>query len=304
MNTKFTQLFNTEYPILMAPMFLVSNKDMLKAAIDSGIVGAIPTLNYRDMEQLRADILELTQYSEGKKGSFALNLIVVGNPHFKAHLQIIEETKAPIVITSLGNPDVVIEKVHAYGGIVLSDIVNLKFAEKAYKADADGFVVVGCGAGGHAGNNNLFTLLPSLRQIYPDMLIIAAGGMAYGESMVAALALGADAVSIGTPFITCRESKVSSIYKQAVIDARIDDIVLTPILSGKPSAVINTEKFRELEKSLQNTEMTFASGMKILDKVNYGDVFMAGQSVEAVKQEMSIAEWIKGYVNRAKEKMS
>jgi nitronate monooxygenase len=299
METKFTKLLNIEHPILMAPMFLVSNKEMLKAAIDSGILGAIPTLNYRDLEQLRSDILELKQYSEGKKGTFALNLIVVGNPFFHAHLQIIEETKAPVVITSLGNPDGVISKVHSYGGIVLSDIVNLKFAEKAATAGADGFVVVGCGAGGHAGNNNLFTLIPSLRRLYPNMLIVAAGGLAYGESMVAALALGADGVSIGTPFITCRESKVSAEYKQAVLNARIDDIVFTRILSGKPSAVINTEKFQELEKSLQNNDMNFVSGMKILSKADYGNVYMAGQSVEAITTETTIGEWITEYIKRA-----
>ncbi len=295
MKTRITDLLNIDFPMLMAPMFLVSNKKMLQAGIKAGIAAAIPSLNYRNLDTLKQDILELKEYAKQHKGSFGINLIVVGNPFFKEHLQIIEETQPPFVITSLGNPSGVIEKVHNYGGIVLSDIVNMKFAEKAHKAGADAFVIVGCGAGGHAGKNNLFTLIPEISAKYPDTPIIAAGGMASGKALAAVLALGADAVSVGTAFITTKESAVKESYKKAVIMADIDDITMTKILSGTPSSVINTPELKELENKLKDSDLSLKKGMKILNKEDYGKIFMAGQSAGLVNEELSVAEFVEKY---------
>lgn len=301
MKTSITKLLDIEFPLLMAPMFLVSNKKMLKAAIDEGIAGAIPSLNYRDLNKLEADILELKNYMQGKPGSFGVNLIVVGNPFFKEHLSIIEKTEPPFVITSLGNPSQVVEKVHNYGGVVMCDIVNLKFAEKAYKAGADAFIAVGCGAGGHAGSNNLFTFIPALKKHFPNTPVVAAGGLASGKALASVLILGAEAASVGTAFIATKESEVNSSYKQAVIQADIDKITMTKILSGTPSSVIKTKELEELEEKLKSEDLSLKKGMKLLNKEDYGKIFMAGQSVEFIENELSIKEFVKKYKNEFSE---
>jgi len=245
----------------MAPMFLVSNVDMLKAAIDNGIIGAIPSLNYLDSEQLAADIQTLHQYKIGKKGTFAVNIIIKGNPKYKEHLEIITKHKTPLVITSLGDPAEVIQNVHVYGGRVFCDVTTLQHAEKA--KDADGFIAVGQGAGGHAGGISLQVLVPSLRKAFPDKIIIGAGGVANSNSFKSILALGADGVSAGTLFIASKESKASKEYKEAIINAKAKDITRTLILSGVPATVIKSDYLYEMEKELKLKRLNLNRGIEL-----------------------------------------
>jgi len=294
-SNKLCQKLNISKPLLMAPMFLVSNVEMLKAAIDNGIVGAIPSLNYLDSKDLERDIQTLNRYREGKEGSFGVNLIIKGNPKYKEHLGIITEKKTPLVITSLGNPSEVIEKVHAYGGLVFCDVTTVKHAQKA--EDADGFIAVGQGAGGHAGNISLQVLVPALRKAFPGKIIIGAGGVANSSSFNSVMALGADGVSAGTIFIASKESQANKEYKAAILEAKAEDITMTKILSGVPATVIKSDYLRRMEDELKLKRLNLERGIELLQKegvdADYNQIFVAGQAVEFIEKELSVSEIVK-----------
>lgn len=293
------------YPVIMAPMFLVSNEEMIRSAIRSGIIGVFPSLNFRDDGLLEALISRLHEYKASNpsfKGSFGVNLIVQGtNPLYKQHLEICRRMKVPFYITSLGYPAEVISSAHSYGGVVYCDVTNRKHAEKCLEAGADGFIAVGAGAGGHAGPYPLQTLVPSLKRHFPGIPVIAAGGIADGRAMLAMLAAGADGVSIGTRYIASHEATVSQDYKQAILDADMEDIVMTTRISGTPCAIINTPYAQKLgcrqnafERFLNRNPRTKKyfkmlvqyRGMKRLEKAvkpgSYQNLWCAGQSVELI----------------------
>lgn len=298
MINQFTQKIGVKYPLIMAPMFLVSNIEMLKAAIDTGIVGAIPSLNYLNSKQLAEDISILNAYRKGKEGTFAVNLIIKGNSKYQEHLNIIEEGRVPVVITSLGDPSEVIGKVHAYGGVVFCDVTNVAHAQKAEQAD--GFVAVGQGAGGHAGNISLQILIPALRNLFPDKIIVGAGGVANHVGFKSIIALGSDAVSAGTVFIASEESMASKAYKQAIITAKANDITKTKILSGFPATVIKSDYLTQLEQELRKKKLNLERGIEILQNegvdADYNQIYVAGQAVEFVDEELSVAQIAKNII--------
>ncbi len=295
LETRLTQQLDISHPIIMAPMFLVSNVKMLKAAIDIGIAGVMPSLNYLDSESLALDIKNLNDYNKNKKGIFGINLIIKGNLKYKEHLDVIVKNKTPLVITSLGNPSEVIEKVHAYGGTVFCDVINVAHAQKAEKAD--GFIAVGQGAGGHAGNISLQVLIPALRMLFPSKIIIGAGGVANAKGLKSILALGADGVSAGTVFIASQESEVDEAYKKAIFKAKASDITMTKILSGVPASVIKSEYLQKMENELKLKRLNLERGIELLQKsgvdADYSQIFVAGQVVEFVDKELSISEIVK-----------
>jgi nitronate monooxygenase len=304
MQTALTKLLKIEFPIIMAPMFLVSNQAMIEEAIKSGIAGAFPTLNYRNESDLIATLknLNITLKTENAKGTFGVNLIVQQtNPFYKKHLAICVEHKVPFYITSLGNPKEVIAQAHSYGAKVFCDVTNLEHAQKCFDLGCDGFIAVGQGAGGHAGPYPLHILIPALKQKFPNTLIIAAGGIANGIGIAAAINLGSAGVSIGTRFIASTEASVSNEYKQAIVNSKMNDIVLTEKISGTPCTIINTPfakkigyKQNWLEKMLSNNKTTKKlfkmwiqlSGMKKLEASikpgNYNTLWCAGQSVQFI----------------------
>ena len=288
----------------MAPMFLVSNKAMLFAAIDNGIMGVIPTLNLRNEKDLGALLAELKEYAKGKSGSYGVNIIAQKtNVYFEKHLQLCVEHEVPFFITSLGNPQPVIEAAHTYGAKVFCDVTNLTHANKCATYHCDGFIAVGQGAGGHAGNNPLHILVPSLRAAHPQIPVVAAGGVANGEAMLAVLATGAEAVSIGTRFIASTESQVSDEYKNAIVNSSMDDIVMTSKISGTPCTIINTPFAKKIgyeqnwfEKLMSNNQyirkyfkmLVQLRGMRNLEQSikpgNYKTLWCAGKSVEQIEE--------------------
>lgn len=297
-------MFGLRMPVIMAPMFLVSNQKMMEAGIKSGIMATFPTLNYRKEGELDSIIKNLHAYkaSNNYTGSFGVNLIVQQtNPLYKSHLKICVEQKVPFYITSLGNPKEVIEQAHSYGAKVFCDVTNLEHAAKCVSVGADGFIAVCQGAGGHAGPYPFSVLIPALQEKFPNTPIIAAGGIATGAGILSALALGASGVSIGTRYIASTEAGVSEEYKKAVVDAGMEDIVLTERLSGTPCAVINTPYAKKIgthqswiEKLLSNNSTTKkyfkmlvqVRGMKKLEAAvkpgNYNNLWSAGQSSQLV----------------------
>lgn len=303
-NNRLTDMLNIDFPMIMAPMFLVSNKAMISAAIDSGIAGCFPTLNYREDGELEAVLDDLTAHNKasGSKGTYGVNLIVQkSNPLYKKHLDICVEKEVPFYLTSLGNPKEVIERVHAYGGKVLCDVTNLEHAQKCYDMGCDGFVAVGQGAGGHAGPFPLQLLVPSLLKKFPDKVVISAGGIADGTGIASVLTLGSDGVSVGTRFIACEEATVNDDYKNAIVDSGMDDIVMTTRLSGTPCNIIDTpyakkigykqnwfERLMQRNKKIKKYFKMFVAvkGMKKLEASvkpgSYKNLWCAGQSVELI----------------------
>ncbi len=236
-STPFTQLLGCDFPIIAGPMFLVSNDKLVTAVSSAGGIGAMPSLNWRSSEEFRQVIR--TVKAKTKK-PFGVNLIVnQANPRQHADLDICAEEKVPLVITSLGNPKEAIRKMHQVGGKVFCDVTDLSYGKKVEDLGADGVIAVSAGAGGHAGPISPLVLIPYLRR-HLRIPIVAAGGIATGEQMAAALLLGASAVQIGTRFIASEESPVDSAYKKAILNSSPEDIVLTKKISGTPAAVINT----------------------------------------------------------------
>lgn len=310
----FSAEFNLSAPIVMAPMFLVSNMSMLKAAIDAGIMGVFPTLNFRNEGELEAVLSELMEYKNTKtKGSVGVNLIVQkSNILFEKHLGICVANKVPFYITSLGSPAKVIEEAHKYGAKVYCDVTNLVHAKKCYDLGCDGFIAVGQGAGGHAGNNPLQVLIPALHREFPNVPVIAAGGIATGEGLLSAMALGACAVSIGTRFIASTEASVSNEYKDSIVNSEMDDIVLTEKISGTPCTIINTPYAKKIgytqnwfEKLLSKNKRTRKyfkmliqlKGMRLLRKStlagSYETLWCAGKSVSLIHDVKPIGDIVK-----------
>lgn len=293
------QLLGIRYPLIVAPMFLISNTRMVIAALESGVSAAFPALNYRTDEELRKAIHEIKAASDKP---FGVNLIVnKSNPKYKGQLKTLVELRVDYIITSLGNPKEVIERCKPQGIKVFCDVVDLGYAQKVEALGADAVIAVNNRAGGHAGHLAPQELITLLRDNI-TIPVITAGGIARGRDLRQALAWGAAGASVGTIFIACEESPVSADYKQAMVEYGEKDIVMTTKLSGSPLTVINTPYVQQLgtkanwlEWLLNNNKglkkyakMLLAfRGMKAVEKAAFGatykTVWCAGPSIEYVR---------------------
>jgi nitronate monooxygenase len=307
--TTLDKLLGIDYPIIVAPMFLISNTKMIKAALNAGVTAAFPAMNYRTDHELRAAIVEIKQSSSKP---FGVNLIVNrSNPKYKAHLDTLLELKVNYIITSLGNPKEVIEKCRPLGIKVFCDVVDLKYAQKVEALGADGVIAVNSKAGGHAGDILPHELITSLSK-HCRIPIISAGGIARGVDLKQMMNWGAAGASVGTIFIACEEADISYEYKQAMINYSAKDIVRTNKLSGSPLTVINTPYVQQLgtkanllewilnnNKTLKKyAKMLIAlRGMKAVEKAafsaTYKTVWCAGPAIEYVTRVRPIAEIIR-----------
>jgi len=293
---KLCELLNIKYPIIMAPMFLVSNNEMLIEATKAGIAGCIPALNWRSEAELRNGLKELDSEC---KGAWGINLIVnKSNLKLQYQIKACLETPPDFIITSLGNPKEVIEQAHKKGIKLFCDVTDINYAQKVVDAGADGLIAVNAEAGGHRGSVSYKDLLPQLVKEF-DVPVISAGGVGNREGIIEKLKLGASGVSVGSPFIASSESPVSGEYKQACVDYGADDIVVTTKISGSPLTVINTPyvqkigtKQNKLERMLSKNKrlkkyvkmFVFAKGMRSVEKAafsaSYKTVWCAGPSIE------------------------
>ncbi|NNL16689.1 MAG: nitronate monooxygenase, partial [Flavobacteriaceae bacterium] len=239
MSTKLTQLIKIKYPIIQAPMFLVSNTAMVIEAMKSGIAGCIPALNYRTLDELREALKQLKE-AKVKGGSFGFNLIVnKSNIKYKGQLEVICEEGCDFIITSLGSPEETIKRAKKVGIKVFCDVVDLKFAKKVEALGADAVIAVNNLAGGHRGNMTPEELIKEL-VANCNIPIISAGGVGCKADVEEMLSFGAAGISVGSPFIASKEAGVTQEYKQACVDYGADDIVMTERISGTPCTVINT----------------------------------------------------------------
>ncbi|PIK13930.1 MAG: 2-nitropropane dioxygenase [Halobacteriovorax sp. JY17] len=295
-NTWLTETFKIKYPIIMAPMFLVSNNEMLIEASKCGIMGCIPALNWRSPEEFEEGIKEL---KEKCTGPFGINLIVnKSNVHLKKQIEICEKYIPDFIITSLGSPEEVIKRCGSKGTKIICDIVDLEYAKKVESLGADAVIAVNSGAGGHAGPTPTSILIPLLKENC-SIPVISAGGIGTGSALFSTLALGAEGASIGSPFIASNESGVTEDYKKAAVKFGAKDIVLTSRVSGTPCTVINTpyvqkigteqnfvESYLNKNKKLKKYAkmLTYYKGMKAIEKAafsaTYKTVWCAGPSIE------------------------
>ncbi|GGZ71289.1 NAD(P)H-dependent flavin oxidoreductase [Algibacter mikhailovii] len=311
MTTKLTELLNIKYPIIQAPMFLVSNVAMVTEAMNSGIAGCIPALNYRTLEELR-DALKTLKAAKPEGGAFGFNLIVnKSNIKYKNQLEVICEVGCDFIITSLGSPEETIKSAHQAGIKVFCDVVDLKFAKKVEGLGADAIIAVNNEAGGHRGDKSPKDLIEELKA-HCDIPIISAGGVGRKSDIDTMLGYGADGVSVGSPFIASIEAQVTEEYKQACVDYGANDIVMTERISGTPCTVINTPYVKKigtkqtwLESVLNKNKklkkwvkmIRFSIGMNATKnaatKATYKTVWVAGPSIEHTTDILSTKEIIK-----------
>lgn len=308
MQTSLTELLNIKYPIIMAPMFLVTNSKMMIAALNEGIAAAVPALNYRTDTEFRKAIQEIRNSSEGPIG---VNLIVnKSNIKLRTQLDTCKELKIDFIITSLGSPEEVIKECKPLGIKIFCDVVDLKYALKVEKLGADGLIAVNSRAGGHCGPDPQEKLIPLLKKNC-SIPIISAGGISQPGDIQETINLGADGVSVGTIFIATNESPVSQDYKEACVKYGEKDIVLSNKLSGSHLTVINTPYVQELgtepnflERMMKRHKwlkkwikmIIMIKGMKAVEKAAFGStyktVWCAGPSIENVKSIRSVKDVI------------
>ncbi|EPJ79701.1 2-nitropropane dioxygenase, NPD [Pseudomonas sp. CFII64] len=286
-------------PLVVAPMFLISNPDLVLACCRNGIVGSFPALNQREssgfkswLEEIEAGLAQLE-----KPAPYAVNLIVHhSNPRLQADLAICIEHKVPIVITSLGAVKELVDAVHRYGGLVFHDVTTRRHAEKAAEAGVDGLIAVAAGAGGHAGTWSPFSLIAEIRQFF-DKTLLLAGCLNHGHEILAAQLLGADLAYLGTRFIATRESQAPQAYKDMLLSSKAVDIVHTAAVSGVPASF--------MRQSLENAgfdlatlqgkgDVDSASKLKpISDEAKaWKTVWSAGQGVGGISDLPSVEELI------------
>lgn len=296
--TVLTSMLGIRYPIIVAPMFLVSNTAMIKEAVAAGATGAIPALNYRDDAAFREALDQLVQ---GGHRPFGINLIVnKSNIRFEEQLRACVDHKVDFIITSLGSPEATIKACKPLGIKVFCDVTDVHYAKKVEQLGADGLVAVNNRAGGHAGSLPAEELVPALLK-QCSLPVLSAGGIGTGEGLYDMLALGAVGVSMGSIFIASEEAPVSEAYKTAIVQYGAKDIVMTDRLSGTPCTVINTpyvqqsgtrqnffEKLLNKNRALKRLAkmLTFYKGMKLLEKAafsaTYKTMWCAGPSIEHV----------------------
>lgn len=310
--TWLTKTFNVKYPIIMAPMFLVSNEEMIIEASKAGVLGCAPALNWRTIDEFK---VAMKKMKESCEGPFGINLIVgKANPMLEKQIQVCEEIQPDFIITSLGSPKEVIKRLGSKGVKILCDVVDLKMAQKVESLGADALIAVNSGAGGHAGNIPASILVPALIK-NSKLPVISAGGVGTGAGLLSVLALGSEGVSIGSPFIASKESPVSEEYKKACVDYGMNDIVLTTKISGTPCTVIKTpyvekigteqnfvESFLNKNKKVKKYAkmFTYYKGMKLIEKAafsaSYKSVWCAGPSIEFVDDIKPVGQIVKDLI--------
>ena len=288
-------------PIIGSPLFIISNPKLVIAQCIAGVVGCMPALNARPVEQLEAWLIEITQtlaaYNKANPDKpaapFAINQIVhKSNDRLEYDMHMCVKYKVPIIITSLGAREDINAAAHSYGGVVLHDIINNKHARKAIEKGADGLIAVAAGAGGHAGVKSPFALIQELRQWF-DGPIALSGSISTGAAVLAAQAMGADFAYIGSAFIATEEARAADAYKQSIVDSNSDDIVYSNLFTGVHG--------NYLAPSIRNAGMD-PDNLEVSDpsKMNFGgdkskawkDIWGCGQGIGSITKVQSTADYV------------
>ena len=229
-------------PVIVAPMFLVSGPELVIAAARAGLIGAFPSINARSAQELESWLERIVR--ETGNGLYAVNLIVrgAGDARYEADLALIERFEPPLVITSVGPPRAAAERIHRYGGLVFHDVATPRHADKAIEAGVDGLILLTAGAGGHTGSANAFAFAAQVRRHWEGVMLMA-GGIGSGASVLAAQAMGADFAYMGTRFAASRESLASPEYKELLISQGMADVITTDRISGMTATFLGVPSF-------------------------------------------------------------
>ena len=299
-------------PIIQSPMFIVSNARLVIASSKAGIVGSFPTANCRTLEALDESFSEITAALGTGKDALPWSVnIIVSKMYARSNddLDLILKYKPPIVITSLGNPKEVVEKVHEYGGLVFSDVINLYHSKKAISVGVDGLILICNGAGGHTGDLSPFAFVSEVREIF-DGIIIVGGSISSGDSILAIQALGADMAYMGTRFIATQESDATDEFKEMILNATASEIIKSNKITGVngnwleqslKNAGIST-KDSGFKKTLSDLKRMIMPLIKQKLKVDFDiskvtakrwrDIFSAGQGVGSISNVPSVEDLV------------
>jgi len=302
-------------PVIGAPLFIISNPDLVLAQCTAGIVGSVPALNARPPELLDEWLThinaELASYKaanpQATVAPFAVNQIVhSSNDRLQRDMDLCVRHRVPVIISSLRAPDAVVEAAHGYGGLVFHDVTTIKHAQRALAAGVDGLILVCAGAGGHAGRLSPFALVPEVRAFY-DGTIILSGSIACGGAVLAAQAIGADLAYIGTRFIASTEANASEAYKRMIVESRGEDIVYSNLFTGVHgnylrgsivAAGLDPDALPEADKSAMN----FGAGRSKA----WRDIWGAGQGVGQIHEVLparAIVERLQREYQAARERL-
>ena len=291
LDTKLSKSLGLKYPFVAAPMFLISNKEMLVACAEAGILGCMPSLNARTIEQLKADLAWVRARTDKP---FGINLTIglTAKDRLEADFAACVEFGVPVLVTSYGNPTELTRRAHEHKMIVFHDVITLAHGKKAEAAGVDGIIAVGAGAGGHAGRISPFVLIPWLANELA-VPIIAAGCISTGQQVAASLMLGAELCYIGTRFIASTECGAVDAYKQKVVSAGPEDIVYTDAVSG-----IHANFLRD------TVPENFTADRSPEGSKRWKDIWSAGQGVGLIHEVLPISQIVENLAREAHDALA
>ena len=277
--TEFTRMIGVDYPIIGAPMFLVSYEEIAVAVAEAGGLGTIPLPNFQTPEELKKTLRNIRKKTDKPIG---VNIHLSGRFEWKEQFALCLDAGVKFFVTSLGDPRLILHDVHANGGKVFADVISLKQGLKSRDRGVDGLIAVASGAGGHCGTIPTIIFVPYLKS-KSGLPVIAAGGISTGAQMAAAMALGACAVIVGTRLVATTESRAAPAYKEAVVKARPEDILCTDRITGNP---VNW-----LSESIQDFDV-----QPEMQSERWLDFWSAGQSVAQVDEIKPAGEVVREIV--------
>ena len=286
LDTGLSRKLGLEYPFVAAPMFLISNREMIVASAEAGILGCMPSLNARTPEEFREDLTWIRRRTDRP---FGINLTIglTPKPRLEQDFELCREFQVPVLLTSYGNPTELVKRAHDAGQVVFHDVIGLAHGKKAVAAGVDGIIAVSAGAGGHAGRISPYVLIPWLKAEL-GVPILAAGCISDGRQVVASLALGAELCYLGTRFIASTECGAVDAYKARVISAGPEDIVYTDVVSGIHANFI-----------ADTVPAGFSPDRSPEGAKRWKDIWSAGQGVGLVHQVSSIADIVESLEREA-----
>jgi nitronate monooxygenase len=293
------------FPVIAAPMFIISNPQMVIAQCIAGVVGSMPALNARPASQLNDWLAEITEglaahdraNPDRPAAPFAINQIVhKSNDRLEQDMAVCAKYRVPLVITSLGAREDVNQAVHSWGGIVMHDVINNVFAHKAIEKGADGLIPVAAGAGGHASVKSPFAMVQEIREWFDGPLALS-GSIASGGAILAAQAMGADFAYIGSAFIATHEARASDDYKTMVTQSNSDDIVYSNFYTGVhgnylKGSIKNAGMDPDALPNGDPTQMNFASGESERSAKAWKDIWGCGQGIGAIRDVVPVSELV------------
>jgi nitronate monooxygenase len=293
------------FPVIGSPLFIISTPKLVIEQCKAGVVGSMPALNARPAAQLDEWLAEITEalaahdaaHPESPAAPFAINQIVhKSNDRLEHDMQVCAKYKVPIIITSLGAREDVNQAVHAWGGVVLHDVISNVFAHKAIEKGADGLIVVAAGAGGHASVKSPFAMVQEIRQWFDGPLALA-GSMASGGAVLAAQAMGADFAYIGSAFIATEEARAVDGYKAMITTSNSDDIVYSNFYTGihgnyLKGSIRNAGMDPDNLPVSDPSKMNFSTGEGANAAKAWKDIWGCGQGIGAITEVVSTAAFV------------